>query len=183
MAAPPFVAARVTPEMKTLLRVLAEREQITESALVRQLLEVMLRLSAKEGFPKLDALEKVSRDARLSIRLATEDRLLLSERATVRGMPSATYVSVLVRSHLRNLAPLPREELLALKRSVAELGAIGRNLNQIARAANQGGKAAGPGRDDLKAMLRVAEGLRDHVKSLVKANQLSWERGHAETTH
>ena len=126
--------------MKTLLRVLAEREQITESALVRQLLEVMLRMSAKEGFPKLDALEKVSRDARLSIRLAPEDRILLSDRATARGMASATYVSVLVRSHLRNLAPLPKEELLALKRSVAELGAIGRNLNQIARAANQGGK-------------------------------------------
>jgi hypothetical protein len=50
MAAHPFVAARVTPEMKTLLRVLAEREQITGSALVRQLLEVMLRVSAKEDF-------------------------------------------------------------------------------------------------------------------------------------
>src|ERR1700733_7399299 len=138
MAAPPCGAARVTPEIKTLLRVLAEREQITESALVRQLLEVMLRMSAKEGFPKLDTLRKVSRDARLSVRLAPEDRILLSDRATARGMPSATYVSVLVRSHLRNLTPLPKEELLALKRSVAELGAIGRNLSQITRTTNQG---------------------------------------------
>jgi hypothetical protein len=183
MAAPPFVAARVTPEMKTLLRVLAEREQITESALVRQLLEVMLRRSAAEGFPKLEALEKVSRDARLTVRLAPEDRILLSGRATARGMPSATYVSVLVRSHLRNLAPLPQEELLALKRSVAELGAIGRNLNQIAKAANQGAKPAGLGGEHLKAMLSVAEGLRDHVKALLRANQLSWKQGHAETTH
>jgi Bacterial mobilisation protein (MobC) len=183
MAAPPFVAARVTPEMKTLLRVLADREQITESALVRQLLEVTLRMSAKEGFPALEALEKVSRDARLSIRLASDDRTLLCERATARGMAAATYVSVLVRSHLRNLAPLPKEELLALKRSVAELGAIGRNLNQIARAVNQGGRPGGPGREDLRAMLKIAEGLRDHVKALLKANQLSWERGHAETTH
>jgi hypothetical protein len=183
MAGPPFVAARVTPEMKTLLRVLAEREQITESALVRQLLEVMLRMPANEGFQKLDALDKVSRDARLSIRLAPEERVLLSDRATGRGMRSATYVSVLVRSHLRNLAPLPKEELLALKRSVAELGAIGRKLNQIARAVNQGAKPVCPGREDLKAMLRVAEGLRDHVKALLKANQISWERGHAETTH
>src|ERR1700685_2807627 len=143
MAAPPVVAARVTPEMKTLLRVLAEREQITESALVRQLLEVTLRMSAREGFPKVDAMEKVTRDVRLSVRLAPEDRILLSDRARARGMPSATYVSVLVRSHLRNLAPLPKEELLALKRSVAELGAIGRNLNQIARAANQGSRAPG----------------------------------------
>jgi Bacterial mobilisation protein (MobC) len=98
-------------------------------------------------------------------------------------MPSATYVSVLVRSHLRNLSPLPKEELSALRRSVAELGAIGRNLNQIARAANQGAKSAGPGREDLKAMLRIAEGLRDHVKALLRANQISWGRGHAETTH
>ena len=183
MAAPPFVAARVTPEIKTLLRVLAEREQITESALVRQLLEVMLRVSAKEGFPTLDALEQVSRDARLSIRLTPEDRILLSDRATARGMPSATYVSVLVRSHLRNLTPLPKEELSALKRSVAELGAIGRNLNQIARAANQGGKPSGPGREDLRSMLKVAEALRDHVKALLRANQNSWEQGYAETTH
>jgi len=107
----------------------------------------------------------------------------LSARATARGMASATYVSVLVRSHLRSLAPLPREELSALKRSVAELGAIGRNLNQIARAANQGAKPTGPGREDLKAMLRVAEGLRAHVKALVRANQISWEQGRAETTH
>jgi len=69
MASPPFVAARVTPEMKTLLQVLAEREQLTEFALVRQLLEVTLRMSAKEGFPKLETLDKVSRDARLSVRL------------------------------------------------------------------------------------------------------------------
>ena len=72
---------------------------------------------------------------------------------------------------------------MALKRSVAELGAVGRNLNQIARAANQGGKPTGPGRQDLQAMLGVAEGLRDHVKALLKANRTSWEQGYAETTH
>src|SRR5438309_178645 len=132
MASPPFIAARVTPEMKTLLRVLAERERITESALVRQLLEVMLRTAARDGFPKLDSLEKVSRDARLSIRLAPEDRILLFERARARGMRSATYISVLARSHLRSLTPLPKEELAALRHSVVELGAIGRHLNQIA---------------------------------------------------
>ena len=183
MAAVPFVAVRVTPEMKTLLRALAEHEQITESALVRQLLEVMLRRSAIEGFPRLDVLEKVSRDARLTVRLEPDDRVLLFQRAAARGMRSATYVSVLVRSHLRNLAPLPKEELTAMKRSVAELGAIGRNLNQIARAANQGGKLTGPGREDLRAMLKIAEALRDHVKALIRANESSWEQGYAETTH
>jgi transposase len=114
-----------------------------------------------------------ARHARLYVRLRDEDRLLLRERATARGMAPATYVSVLVRSHLRTLAPLPKEEFSALKRSVAELGTIGRNLNQIAKAANQSGKLSGPDREDLRAMLRVAEGLRDHVKALLKANQRS----------
>jgi len=94
-------------------------------------------------------------------------------------MAPATFVSVLVRSHLRNLTPLPKEELLALRRAVAELGAIGRNLNQIARAASQGGKPSGPEREDLWTILRAAEGLRDYVKALVKANQRSWHQGQA----
>jgi len=80
---------------------------------------------------------------------------------------------------LRSLAPLPKEELLVLKRAVAELGIIGRNLNQIARAANQGQLITSPGRDDLKAMLRICEALRDHVKGLLVANLKSWEHGSA----
>jgi hypothetical protein len=95
-------------------------------------------------------------------------------------MPSATYVSVIVRAHLRNLAPMPKDELVALKRSVAELGAIGRNLNQLARAANSGERVVGPAREDLRAILKVCEALRDHVKGVVRANVNSWEIGHAE---
>jgi hypothetical protein len=59
------------------------------------------------------------------------------------------------------------------------LGSIGRNLNQIARVANQGQLPTSPGRDDLKAMLRICEALRDHVKGLLAANLKSWEHGSA----
>jgi hypothetical protein len=78
--------------------------------------------------------------------------------------------------HLRSLAPLPQEELLALKRTLAELGSIGRNLNQIARAANQGQLVVSPGRDDLTAMLRVCGTLRDSLKRVLLANLKSWEQ-------
>jgi hypothetical protein len=123
------------------------------------------------------------RAERISIRLSPDDRLLLRDRATARGMPSATYVAVLVRSHLRRLTPLPSEELAALKRSIAELGAIGRNLNQIARTLNAGGRLDGPGREHLELMLKVAMALRDHVRALLIANETSWERGYGETSH
>ena len=39
-------------------------------------------------------------------------------------------------SHLRAVAPLLKEERALLNRAIGELGAIGRNLNQIARAIN-----------------------------------------------
>jgi hypothetical protein len=78
------------------------------------------------------------------------------------------------------LAPLPKDELLALRRSIGELAAIGRNLNQIAKAANDGGRIPGSAREEFRAMLRVCEALRDNTKGLLKANVASWESGHGE---
>lgn len=178
-----FIQCRVTPAMKSRVRELVQRENITESALVKQLLEVVLRTSALADPPVVENPGKPNRDSRLYVRLDPEDRLLLSNRANARRMASATYVSVLVRAHLRNLSPLPKEELLALKRAIAELGAIGRNLNQMARALNNGYSLVSPGSKELRAMLQVAQALRDNVKGLLKANAHSWEVGRAKTSY
>ena len=183
MAVDALVRCRVSSETKTRLQSIAAREHVTESALVRQLLETLVRASATENPAIGESDDAELRGERLSIRLSPEDRLLLRDRAIARGMPSATYVAVLVRSHLRKVTPLPTEELLALKRSIAELGAIRRILNQIATALNVGGRSYGPGRQDLESMLRIAEGLRDHVKALLIKNETSWERGYHETSH
>ena len=152
-------------------------------AIVRQLLETLIRTSVSESPAGSKADDAELRSDRMSIRLSPDDRLLLCERATARGMPSATYVAVLVRSHLRKLTPLPTGELVALKRSIAELGAIGRNLNQIARTLNAGGRSDVPGREHSELMLKIAVGLRDHVKALLKANETSWQLGYGETKH
>ena len=180
MAAPPFIAARVSREMKSLLRVLAEREQKTESAVVRQLLEVVLRTSTASGIRLLDEKPRPNRNVRLYVRLDPNDRLLLKERAAARCVPPATYVAALVRSHLRGITPLLKEDRLALDRVVAELTAVGRNLNQVARALNRGQSGA-PRRDEAQAMLRVCGALRDHVKALLAANEKSWNQGYAAT--
>jgi hypothetical protein len=140
----------------------------------------MLQTASGRIIAAVPAGAKSLRDSRLTVRLHPTDQALLRERAAARGMPAATYLSVLTRAHLRALTPLPKEELLALKRTVAELGSIGRNLNQIAHAANRGERGAVPNREDLRAMLKVCEGLRDHVRSLLTANLKSWEQGYAD---
>jgi hypothetical protein len=117
----------------------------------------------------------------VTVRLVPDDGLLLRERAAARGMPAASYVSTLVRSHLRSLAPLPDRELEALRSAVTQLAAIGRNLNAMARTVLAGGTAAGLTQEHLRLMIRVSESMRDHVKGLIHANVVSWEAGHAKT--
>lgn len=62
----------------------------------------------------------------------------LADRAQIRGVAAATYVSLRVHAHLHGVAPLPKAEYLTLRQSVLELSAIGQNLNQIANTANSG---------------------------------------------
>jgi hypothetical protein len=181
MNADQFIAARVSSETKMRLRKLAKRQQLSESALLKRLIDLMLQTVGVDAPGRTEQAGKPVRDVRVTIRLQADDRILLQARAAARGMPAATYVSVLTRAHLRKLVPLPRDELLALKRTVSELGRIGRLLNPSARAAQQGERLSGPGRDDWRALLRVCEGLRDHVKELLQANLASWKQGYAET--
>ena len=54
-------------------------------------------------------------------------------------------------------------------------------LAQIALVAHKTGRITGPGRDDLRSMLKICEAMRQHIKSLVRANRASWESGYAET--
>jgi hypothetical protein len=95
------------------------------------------------GAQLIAPVEQVARGARPYVRLHSEDHVLLRERAAGRGMAAATYASVVLRAHLRTLAPLPERELLELRRAVGELGMMGRNLNQNARVANQAGNLTG----------------------------------------
>lgn len=173
-----FLKTRVSSETKARVRSRAKEELITESVWVKRLVMAALReresqsgnhrgretaaaAVAEKAIPLLEGPDP--RLMRICIRLRRQDQILLRERGRARGLPAATYVSVLVRAHLRRLAPLPKEELLALKRSVAELGALGRNLDQIAKAAHLGSPDS-VNRDHVRSMLKISEALRDNVK-------------------
>jgi len=178
MVASHFIKARVTLETKALFRTLAEQQQVTESVLLKRMVDLAVRNIDQSDTQVLKSRHRPLRGSRLCVRLHPDDQLLLRERAAARQMAAATYVSVLVRSHLRTLAPLPKAELMALKRSVAELGVLGRNVNQLVRLAHQGAGSAGWSQRELLLTLQVCEAMRDHIKDLVKANTHSWRIGH-----
>ena len=182
MVAHPYIAARVTPDTKERFAALARRQGLSESALLKRLVAAALVSTEPTTSDDPGVVEPVAATGKISVRLRSDDLLLLRERARSRQIPTSTYVSFLIRSHLRRLAPLPTQELAALKRSIAEVGAIGRNINQIAHSLNRGDYSTGPSVADLRAVLSALVALRDHTKALIRTNLESWESGHAKTS-
>jgi hypothetical protein len=122
----------ITREAKERFAAIARHQGLSDSALLKRLVDLLLRSTNPASYDASAGAEpEATRSTRLTVRLRPDDEILLRARAA-------------------------------------------------ARAANQGERAAAPGRDDLRALLRVCEGLRDHVKGLIAANLNSWERGHAD---
>ncbi len=191
MSCTEVIKARVTAETKREITAAAERELLSESAWLKRLIARELRATHDPENAPVAAINMGAArrhvvrqgnpcDRPVLVLLRPEDRLLLDARAEARGMRPATYLSVLTRSHLRRLAPLPKEERLALRLSISELSAIGRNINQIAKAGNEGRPMPNSVREEFRAMLKICEALRDNTTALLMANITSWESGFGE---
>jgi hypothetical protein len=111
---------RVSPDMKLQAKAAADRELLSEAAWLKRLVLREIRpsndaSSAESELLRLEA-DRPTRKAPgapgagkpMLMRLAAEDRLLLDARAEARGMRPATYASVLLRAHLRQLTPMPK---------------------------------------------------------------------------
>jgi hypothetical protein len=173
----------ISRETKARFSAAARAQGLSESAWLKRLVEAALGTGQGPISADNEPGKRVAALERLSIRIRGEDLLLLRERAKGRELPPSTYVSLLIRAHLRKLSPLPTAEIAAVKRSIAELNAIGRNLNQFARGIHSGESVAGPTRSELHALLRACTELRDHIKALLIQNLASWQAGHEETDH
>jgi len=173
-----LISANIPKDRKAQFALLAQQQGLSESAMLKRLVNAALLGSDVVQSEIIERVDASPATGKISVRLRPDDLSMLRERATARSVPTGTYVSFLIRSHLRSLAPLLTPELAALKRSLAELGAIGRNLNQIAHALNRGEHPNGPSRADLQALLRALGGLRDHTKALITRNLESWNLGH-----
>jgi hypothetical protein len=180
MAASPCIQCRIDPRIKLRLQAIAAERGLTESAVLKRLVIAAVGMASTDDARVL-AVKPIGPHARVYVRLRPDDHALLRERAAGRGLASATYVSMLVHTHLRNIPPLPDRELAELRNAVGALGAVGRNLNQIARVAHQTGRVEGLATADLRATLAAFEELRAHFKRLIEANIASWETDDAKT--
>lgn len=174
MQANKILKTRVTPELKQRVQALALREQITESIWLRRAIDAKLQASDASPTDEAVHVDPPPRDSRISVRLRRDDLARLADRAGARGMPTATYVAVLIRAHLKNAGPLPTTEVQAMKHAIYELAQFRQSLNPMVQIINQTGNPNLPGRQEVFAMLKICEALRDYVRFALAQNFKSW---------
>lgn len=89
MVASHFIKARVSPETKALFRTLAEQQQVTESVLLKRMVDLAVRSVDQSDAQVLKSRHRRLRGSRLCVRLHPDDQLLLIERAAARQMAAA----------------------------------------------------------------------------------------------
>jgi hypothetical protein len=91
-------------------------------------------------------------------------------------MVLSRWLSSLVQSNLTGQPVMSTAELQALKTSNRELAAVGRNINQIAKALNQAFYETEKVRiDTLAELAAVIDANSKAIWALVRASQNAWE--------
>jgi predicted HicB family RNase H-like nuclease len=114
---------------------------------------------------------------RVEIRLTREEHRTVSDAATVAGFSINSWIVSLIRAQLTDLPQLGQFELEQLAASNSQLLAIGRNLNQIARALN-----AAPTEKtvyQVETVEALSEAIKSHttaVSAVIQSNVQRWSR-------
>jgi hypothetical protein len=178
---PVVIGTRTSSETKIRFAALAARQGLTESALLALLVENVLAANTM-GSAQI-AVDR-SRDEgcandRLTLRLRPGDRALADARAAGRRMKTASYLSMLVRTHVRGTAVMPPAELDELKAVAGHLAAVGRQLRSFIAAGGREGAGVSSSDALLRDVGNTVESVREMVASVVRTNLISWEAGNA----
>lgn len=167
------LAVWVSPETHARFTAVAAKDGLSVATLLGELVEEAFGAKIKAASATVD--ERELRPDRVAIRLRPGDAQALARRAGARRMKPSTYIAALVRAHLVQDPPLPPTELAALERATAELSAVGRNLNQIARAVNAGAPAPAGTASLVGRSLEAVEAVREATKVYVRKAVAGWE--------
>jgi hypothetical protein len=144
----------------------------TPSEAFRRIVARLTAGAAPEPPPKEAPLsaEKVRREIRL-----TRSELTRAEAiARHEGFSLTRWIVALINARLDKSPQLGQRELEVLARSNLQMLAIGRNLNQLARAANNGIPIGTGGRDLIEAVRTAIMQHAGQVASVMTTNTSRW---------
>lgn len=172
-----ILKTRVTGEVKAAFSARAAAHSLSEAALLETIVASFLRLDhaapPAHGAPCPGYGGARTRD--VHVRLLPSEYEALERLSAMRHWKRSTYLGHLIRTHLNGQPRFSDDEMLALRHIVAQLSALGRNVNQIARAL---GASPAPASLAMALPLRELKALIDEeragVKDLIRSNLTSW---------
>lgn len=184
---PAVLSLRASLETKANFTALAVRQGLSESALLALLVErvvaqnlASIAPAATETLTAVDPESGCAND-RLTLRLRPGDRALADARASARRMKTASYLSMLIRTHVRGVPVMPPAELDELKVLAGQLASISRQLRALG-VVRVGAACATPSAAAealVNEVGHLVENVRESVAAVVRSNLISWEAGNA----
>lgn len=175
----PTLKARFDVDIHRRFVALAERRRVSESELLRQAVNALLGQSTEEAAmappSQLVRGEDAEQD-RVTVRLPAFLMKAAKTRAKARGMALSRWLAALAQSNLSVQPVLTHDELLVVEASNRALGAIGRNLNQIARALNEAHFQTERLKiEKLNELGECIKSTRAGIRALIRASRNSWK--------
>jgi predicted DNA binding CopG/RHH family protein len=170
----PVLKTLVDPEIKSRFRKIAKALKLSESELLRAIV-----------FDRTSAVNEVDQPIKPDPENAETDRMTvrmprflikaIKDRAKKKGMAPSRWVAALAQSNITCKPVMSDDEIIKLRISNRELAAIGRNINQIARALNDTlQNSERLPLDKLAELGRVIAENRAAIRALVRASQNAW---------
>lgn len=168
------IKTTVEEETGISFRKLSKQRGLSEAMLLR----ILILAALNEGQERAE-LAKPADDGQLqksrhTIRIPTFLFNAVKGRADQKGMTAVKWITSLIQSNLTHNPVMTEKEIMTLQASLRELIAVGRNLNQIARALNLEYEKP----TNILAILTKLKGQitrhRLTIRSLVKASRNNW---------
>ncbi len=152
------------------------QQQLTPSQALRQLLRQTLRRAPRpRATPHRVVARRGERPTRqVAFRLTPSEYAALSARAQTEGYRPTHWLIALIRVQLTRQASLSDPERQTIAHSTKQLLALGRNLNQIARALNKAPTQQAAMR--LELLTDLSTRIRTHVDQITALTRASLER-------
>lgn len=170
----PVLKAQVDEDVKASFVKRAKAAGLSESEFLRSLVlrEIGKDMEERPVEPDPENAALV----RMTVRMPGFLTAAVEQRGKAKGMVPSRWVAALVQSNLRREPVMTDAELAALQESNRELAAIGRNINQIARAINEAFHQTERVRlDKLAELAQAIKENRGAIRSLVRASQHAWD--------
>ena len=175
------IGTRTSSETKVRFAALAARQGLSESAFLGLLIDKVLAANPTSDAPYAAQKHGDSGFAndRLTLRLRPGDRTLADAKAAARRMKTASYLAMLVRTHVRGSPVMPLSELNQLKATTGHLAALGRQLRVFGTPNITASSGEARLRDLLVTLRSEVETVRECTAAVILQNLVSWEAGNA----